>query len=123
MSLNRENIIWPSKDGTWNRAFYDFTPEDWKDDYDYEWDVDYDFSRFNWVCTGLPTQEAAEEAWDGANPGGYEIIEKYHGNAKECRRLDKMAATFKKEARKERSARPYQSVSRLSPVYNYRSRW
>lgn len=73
MSVNRENIIWQSRDGTWNRAFYDYysVNED-SPDWDYEWDVEYT-DDFNWVRTGLPDADAAKAAWTGANPGGYEM--------------------------------------------------
>ena len=71
MSLNRENMIWQSADGTWNRGFFVVLPGDTSDpDYDDEWDVDYDQSSFDWVSTGLPTEEAAHRSWHGANPGG-----------------------------------------------------
>ena len=92
MSLHRENIIWPTRDGTWSIGFYDFTSESWKEDFDYEWDVEYDFSKFNWVSTGHQSSEAAQNAWTGPNPGMHEEIPKYQGHAKECKALDKMAA-------------------------------
>ncbi len=70
MSVNRENVIWKSRDGTWNRGFYDYYDVDTdKDDWDYEWDVEYDYSSFNWVSTGQATEQEANDAWRGANPG------------------------------------------------------
>lgn len=38
MSVNRENVIWQSADGTWNRGFYAY--DTWGEDH--EWDVEYD---------------------------------------------------------------------------------
>lgn len=74
MSVNRENVIWKSRNGTWSRAFYDFYAVNQDDDdWDYEWDVEYT-DDFNWVRTGLASEDAAHAAWDGANPGGYTLI-------------------------------------------------
>lgn len=74
MSVHRENVTWKSRDGTWNRGFYDYysvnrDSEDW----DYEWDVEYNYDTFNWVSTGHATEEAANDAWRGANPGSGEV--------------------------------------------------
>lgn len=72
MSKNRENVIWQSADGRWNRGFFETYPtksyDD--DDYDDEWDVDYDYDNFSWVSVGHLTEQAAYASWDGANPGG-----------------------------------------------------
>ena len=65
MSFSRENVIWQSANGTWNRGF--FSAHVWGDDP--EWDVEYS-DDFEWVSTGHPTEEAAWASWDGANPGG-----------------------------------------------------
>lgn len=88
MSFNRENVIWESENGTWNRGFY--TVHDrWSDDDDFdpEWDVDYDFSSFEWVSTGHPTADAAHASWDGANPGGYSLMTQSTA-ADACKELD-----------------------------------
>lgn len=70
MSLNRENVVWQSPDGTWNRGFYDYHHGDTSDpDYDEEWDVNYDYDRFHWVSSGHRTEDAARASWNGANPG------------------------------------------------------
>lgn len=67
MSFNRENTIWQSPDGTWNRGFYEVV---WQDlNGDPEWDVEYG-GEFWWVSIGHATREAAHAAWDGCNPGG-----------------------------------------------------
>ena len=86
MSFNRENIIWQSADGTWNRGFYEVA---WQGDGDPEWDVEYG-GEFWWVSIGHPSQEAAHSAWDGSNPGGYTMVSHAdHPDAAD--RLDDMA--------------------------------
>jgi len=57
MSWNRENVMWESPDGTWNRGY-------WAVDYidpdgDPEWDVTYSDSRFEEWRFGLRSGEAA----------------------------------------------------------------
>lgn len=95
MSLNRENIIWQSKDGTWNRAFYKFEPVgDTSDpDWDEEWDVEYS-DEFDWVSTGHFTEEGAWRSWRGANPGGHTTLEYSRRTAKECAELDEKVWRF-----------------------------
>lgn len=97
MSCNRENVIWKSKNGTWNRAFYDFydvgDPSD--PDWDYEWDVEYT-DDFNWASVGHATEEAAHRSWDGSNPGSYTLIE---DPGDETDELDAKAAAFLKQER------------------------
>lgn len=75
MSFNRENVIWESFDGTWNRAFYDFVDfgGGFDDDYDPEWDVEY-LDKFNWVKRGMRSQDEADACWKGANPGGFQLF-------------------------------------------------
>lgn len=91
MSFNRENVIWQSKDGTWNRGFYEVIWIGSDDpDWDPEWDVEYG-DGFGWVKTGLPSEQAAIDAWTGANPGGHTSIEFNDVNAKVCDDLDKLA--------------------------------
>jgi hypothetical protein len=87
MSKNRENVIWQSPDGSWNRGFFDYVvtgPDD-------EWDVEYDHRSFNWAATGLPSEQAAREAWHGANPGGYQRVPWSESNRSEIERYEKMA--------------------------------
>jgi hypothetical protein len=103
MSFHRENTIWQSSDGTWNRGFYWVS---WVDsEGDPEWDVEYDYSRLEWVSTSHSTEEAAHASWDGANPGGYDMFVASDGpdSAAACERLDKMAAacTDNNEARRK----------------------
>lgn len=92
MSVNRENVTWVSRDWTWNLGFFeciDIGDYDDPDDYDYEWDVEYDTSRFEWVSTGHASEEAADQSWDGANPGGTTV---YSEPSAATDAFDKMAA-------------------------------
>lgn len=90
MSCNRENVTWKTRDGTWSIGFYDFCETNTDDpDRDYEWDVEYDFTRFNFASTGHSTQEHAERAWHGSNPGGTTIVDT---PSERTDQLDKMAA-------------------------------
>lgn len=100
MSFNRKNIIWQSKDGTWNRAFYEFWEVDTDDDdFDPEWDVEYG-EDFNWVSTGHLTLEAAEESWKGANPGGWDEYPYSPADAAACDEFDQKAQAFQASRRR-----------------------
>lgn len=100
MSFNRKNVVWQSKDGTWNRAFYEFWEVDTDDDgFDPEWDVEYG-EDFNWVSTGHPTLEAAEESWNGANPGDWDEYPYSPANAAACDAFDQKAQAFKASCRR-----------------------
>lgn len=94
MSFNRENDIWQSADGTWSRGFWETTWVGSEPEYDPEWDAEYG-DEFWIVITGLPSEEAAHRAWDGANPGGYSMLEYNENTAAECARLDAKAARVK----------------------------
>ena len=110
MSTNRENVIWKSRDGTWNRGFYDF----YQTGEDYEWDVEYDHSSFMWASTGHATKEQANAAWTGSNPGG---CWNFDTPNEETDRLDAMAAAYLEEERKlkaEIASRP------RSTLYSWR---
>ena len=99
MSVNRENVIWPSADGSWNRGFYEChqTGED------FEWDVEYDYGHFSWCSTGHATEQEAGNARPGANPGGAMV---YSSVGPETEALDRLADAWKAEqARFER--RPF----------------
>lgn len=89
MSKNRDNIVWQSKDKTWNLGFYSWEPvnED-SEDYDSEWDVEYDFSKFAHAFIGHPTPESARAAWPGPNPGSTTTVAYSKGKSEE---LDRMA--------------------------------
>lgn len=91
MSVSRENVIWQSEDGTWNRGFYSYEVIG----EDHEWDVIYDDWRFHWVRTGMKTLREAEDCWRGANPGGYDLYP-YHPSSVTIRcEFDRMALQAK----------------------------
>jgi hypothetical protein len=94
MSQTRENTTWQSKDGKWNRAFYEFwhVNED-DEDFDPEWDVEYG-DNFNWVSLGHATEAQADAAWTGSNPGGGFIVPYSDKTAAQCDGLDAKAAAF-----------------------------
>jgi hypothetical protein len=78
MSWNHENVAWQSKDKTWNIGFFPANaPHGSEEDgYDPEWDVDYDYDRFENVFTGHKTSEEARIAASKmyGNYGGSQII-------------------------------------------------
>jgi len=88
MSFNRENIIWQSPDGTWNRGFFAVSWVDPSPDADPEWDVEYDYDDFEWLATGLGSEDAAWKSWKGANPGGYNLADQ----PQQVDRLEKIKA-------------------------------
>jgi hypothetical protein len=97
VSCHRENVIWPAEDGTWNIGFYDFYSVNTdSDDWDYEWDVEYDYSCFNWCSWGHATEQAAFDSWDGSNPGGGRSHPKRDAR---CIELDKMLAEYKAKSK------------------------
>lgn len=108
MSLNRENVIWQSQDGTWNRGFFTFyaVGDACAEDYDHEWDVEYDNGTFHWVSTGHATEAAADASWRGPNPGSGEVCRFTEANAADCAAYDAMAASFKAEQAAARAALP-----------------
>jgi hypothetical protein len=94
MSRYRENVIWPSPDGTFSIGFYVLIPA-WFEGADEEWDVEFDFSAFEWASTGHPDPASALNAWKGANPGCHHTIpERTTANEAECAHLDAMARTY-----------------------------
>lgn len=102
MGVNRENVVWQSEDGTWNRAFWDFYPVNQDDeDWDYEWDVEYT-DEFNWVSTGHTTLEAALASWTGSNPYGHDEVAYTPETAARCTRLDAKARAFLEQERGRR---------------------
>jgi len=92
VSCCRENVIWQSADGTWNRGFYAYWQTNTDDeDRDEEWDVDYSWDEFNWVRTGLASEQDAVEAWRGVNPGMREVLPWSERASKQCAELDTLA--------------------------------
>jgi len=110
MSYHWENVIWQSKDGSWNRGFYHRismggSPNSWNDgDYDSEWDDEFDESYFDYARTGFRSENDALLWEPSGNPGGASILP-YRGNSKECKELDQLAffhAHPEEKARHER---------------------
>lgn len=98
MSKNHDNVTWQSKDKTWNRGFFDQTRHGSEaDGFDPEWDVDYDFGKFENVFTGYATKEAVTEASYRmyGNAGGTTIIVPSKANAAEIADYERMAAWCK----------------------------
>lgn len=92
MSLNRENVIWQSEDGTWNRGFYDFHYVGERDeDFDEEWDVEYT-EKLSWVSTGHASRQLADSSWRGPNPGGSSEISYSEENREYIEELEDEAA-------------------------------
>lgn len=116
MSFNRENVIWQSPDGTWNRGFYDFysTGESDDPDYDSEWGVDYT-DQFVRVRTGFRSQAAAEAYQPWGNPGGHTEVPATPENAAVIERLDDEAAKTYDAATRER---PYAYGYHGTPEYS-----
>lgn len=109
MSYHWENVIWQSKDGSWNRGFYkriSMAPMGghYDEEYDSEWDDDFDFGTFDYAKTGFPSETAAANWQPGANPGGFEVVP-YRGNSKECKALDQLAFFHKFPAEKAKFER------------------
>lgn len=97
MSYFWDNVIWQSKDGSWNRGYLKrisgennshFEDEDYG--YCSEWDDDFDSTEFDCVSTGLRTFDAALDYAPHGNPGTHTEIA-YNGNSRSCKELDLMA--------------------------------
>lgn len=99
MSFHRENVIWQSRDKTWNCGFFrvlDRNMSSYSDeDYDPEWDVDYDYSVFEWVSTGHNDKDEAWGAWTGPNPGSWTVLNYAKDTASECADYDEMVKCFR----------------------------
>jgi hypothetical protein len=94
MSRNRENVTWQSKDKTWNIGFFLCTPHGSEyDGYDPEWDVDYDYDRFEQVFMGHKTVEEAKRAASRSygNYGGSTICRWDKENAGQIAQYEQMA--------------------------------
>lgn len=108
VSKNRENIVWQSADGTWNRGFFSFysTGDTSDPDYDDEWDVEYDTSTFHWVSVGHATEDGAWRSWTGANPGGGSVLSFEPDRADDVERYEDMAAVVYEQEQARRKADP-----------------
>jgi hypothetical protein len=115
MSFYHENIVWQREDGRWGIGFYKRVSNNsgWNSDYDAEWDDDFDHSQFSFARTGLLTEQQAMNAWHGANPGQYEVIEYKKKNAKEIAEYEDMAKACNNPAyAKERELRKAKEESK-----------
>lgn len=76
MSFNRENVVWRSPNGTWNRGYYTSFPigDTMDDDYDPEWDVDYDMGSFENYRGGFAMVSDAFNYEPMGNPGGGTVV-------------------------------------------------
>lgn len=91
MSYYWLNTIWQSKTGSWNRGFWKRFPGDMTDpDYNEEWDAEFSDEEFDYLRTGIPNLEAAEDWTPAGNPGTWVTIP-YSGNSKDCKALDQLA--------------------------------
>jgi len=105
MSYHWENVIWQSKDGSWNRGYYKrismaSTGGYYDEEYDSEWDDDFDFTGFDYLQTGFRSENDADRYQPHGNPGGATEVYPYKGNSKECKRLDQLAFFHKFPAEK-----------------------
>ena len=89
MSFHRENVVWQSRDGSWNIGFFDVV---WTGA-DPEWDVEYDYKTFQWASIGHADDCEAEDAWKGSNPG-MSVIMGYENNEEQCDAYDAMAQEY-----------------------------
>ncbi|MEU8919546.1 hypothetical protein AB0D10_01245 [Kitasatospora sp. NPDC048545] len=98
MSLHRENVTWQSENGTWSIGFFAFEYPN-REDYDHEWDVIYDNTRFWWLSSGHADPDAAMDAYcaQECNPGATTWIHWSKENSEEIARYGEMAAAFKAE--------------------------
>lgn len=77
MGFHREHVVWQSPDGTWGNGRFavDYYACGQDDDCDnapeHEWCAEFDQNDFDWASTGHPTMAAADDSWDGSNPGGH----------------------------------------------------
>lgn len=114
MSFNRDNVEWQSADGTWNLGFFEVVWEgDEADGEDPEWDVEYDMTAFEWVTTGHRSQQAARNAWRGANPGGSIEVPHSADTATETATYDRMASALRARQDQARTDRVRQARRRI----------
>lgn len=108
MSYHWENVIWQSKDGSWNRGYFhriSMGSGNWDDDgYDSEWDDEFDHSNFDYLATGIRSEDAAWDFKPHGNPGSATILP-YAGNSKECKHYDLMAHWHRNPAEKVKAER------------------
>jgi hypothetical protein len=77
MSVYRENVIWQSPNGTWNRGFHPIShhecgmSDSCENAPEHDWCAEFDHDSFEWVSGGHATEAQAAESWTGSNPGGH----------------------------------------------------
>ena len=107
MSVNRENAIWKSPTGEWKMGLYSFEyiNQD-SEDFDYEWDIETDFSRFSRVITGGKSSDDCIEKYCRTEPnaGGYNIYNDGPESASEVARFEKMHEDLKARIEANRKA-------------------
>ena len=105
MSYFHANLIWQSKDGTWNAGFYKRVPgygaiSDPDYGYDPEWDDEYT-DEFEFVARGYSNSSEAMDQWHGANPGSFTLVP-YNDRAKQVIESAEEAAAIATIAAKRR---------------------
>jgi hypothetical protein len=84
--MEGENVVWQSRNGTWNRGFFKRLPSDGAHEYDY--------SAFRWASTGHATQEEALTAGP-ETPNEDLFVMPYKGNSVQTKDFDRMALEFR----------------------------
>ncbi len=110
MSVNRENAIWKSPaTGEWKMGLYslEYTNQD-SEDFDYEWHVEYDYSRFSRVITGGKSADDCIEKYcrTEANAGSYNIYADVPESASDVARFEKMHEDLKARIAERKLAAP-----------------
>ena len=98
MSTNRENVTWQNQAGKWRNGFYPFSYVNQDSpDFDYEWDVEYNYDRLTAVSREFATaDEAYEQNTKGmSNPGGTYQVPFTEANRTEIERLERLAAEYR----------------------------
>lgn len=96
VSFNWENVIWQSKDGSWNRAYFQNALAIGSDEsYDEaKWNSNFSFDEFAVVRTGFRTREQAYQWEPYGDPGTTQVFW-YHGNRFICEVFDSMGYHFR----------------------------
>lgn len=92
MSINRETVIWESPDGTYKMGAYAYSYINFDSpDFDEEWDVEYDFDKFN-LCLSSSTAQKCIQKYSSieGNAGIYEVLENLPENKNLINHLEKL---------------------------------